>query len=289
MLYSMTGFGRKEVTIENVTISIELKTLNTKFFDVSFKLPNELKSKEIELRQLLSSKILRGKADFAIFIGNTGKSSTGQLNTNVLGLYLDQIKDFAKQKSITLNDDALIPHLIRLPEVFSADSDFWSEHWTALMTHIHEVIEKTIKFRLDEGKSLSKDLEERVNTIVDLQEQISPFEEGRISKLRNRINDQFNQVESSDRDRFEQEMIYYLERLDISEEKVRLTNHCEYFLELMKDDKIAKGKRLNFVSQEMGREINTLGSKANDSDIQRIVILMKDELEKIKEQVLNII
>lgn len=289
MIYSMTGFGRKEVTIDNITIAIELKTLNTKFFDVSFKLPNELKSKEIELRQLLANKLIRGKADFGIYIGNAGKSSTAQLNTRILGLYIDQLKAFSQQKSINIDEAEIIPHLIRLPEVFSADNDFWTEHWDTLMESVHEVVESTLKFRLDEGKSVADDLEQRVQNIMALQKEITPFEEGRIVKLRSRLNDQFNQLDSKDKDRFEQEMIYYLERLDISEEQIRLTTHCNYFLELMHDNNTDNGKRLNFVGQEMGREINTLGSKANDADIQRIVILMKDELEKIKEQVLNIV
>lgn len=285
----MTGFGRKEVTIDNLTIAIELKTLNTKYFDVSFKLPNELKSKEIELRQLLAAKLIRGKADFGIYLGNAGKNSTAQLNTRILGLYVDQLKDFSKSKSIDLNESDLIPHLIRLPEVFSADNDFWIEHWDSLMVSVHEVIDKTLKFRSDEGKSVAEDLTQRVHNIMALQKDITPFEGGRITKLRSRLNDQFNQLDSKDKDRFEQEMIYYLERLDVSEEQIRLATHCNYFLELMNDKNSDNGKRLNFVGQEMGREINTLGSKANDADIQRIVILMKDELEKIKEQVLNIV
>lgn len=289
MIYSMTGFGRKEVNIDGVDISIELKTLNTKFFDVSFKLPNELKAKEIELRQLLSSKLLRGKADFGIFLGNSGKNSSASLNNTVLKSYLQQLKDFSFQNNLDFNDKDVLPQLIRLPEVFSSESDFWTKHWNTLLQHIHEVIDTTMNFRKVEGDSLAKDLTEKVKSIETYKNQVEPFEAGRITKLRAKLQDQFNNLDISEQNRFEQEIIYYLERLDISEEKVRLQQHCDYFLELLNDDKIAKGKRLNFVAQEMGREINTLGSKANDADIQRLVILMKDDLEKIKEQVLNTI
>ncbi len=289
MVYSMTGYGRKEVIIDERTISIEIKTLNTKYFDVSFKLPSDLKFKEIEIRQFLSKELQRGKAECSINLGGQGKSTASQLNKSVLGLYVKQIQEFFNEIEVTVPEKEIVPHLIRLPEVFGADDDFWNKHWPEIKENLGEAVELAKKFRLQEGVILKNDLLERVASIKNLLERVEPFEQERIDRLRAKLNEQFNKVDSENKDRFEQEMIYYLERLDVSEEKVRLKAHCDYFLELLNDDVAAKGKRLNFVSQEMGREINTLGSKANHAEIQKLVILMKDELEKIKEQVLNIL
>jgi len=289
MTLSMTGFGRKEVDINGIVVSIELKTLNTKYFDISFKIPSELKSKEVELRQFLTKEIMRGKADFSIYFTNSGNTSASQLNKSMLKLYLNQLKDFLAENNASVTDDKLIPHLIRLPEVFTTDNAFWEEHWHEIMQNVEQVVQITRDFRAQEGLILEKDMAERVNVIAQLLEQVTPHEKERITSQRSRLQDLFAQVGSHNKDRFEQEMIYYLERLDISEEKVRLKAHCDYFLELMGDDDYIKSKRLNFVAQEMGREINTLGSKANHAEIQKLVILMKNELEKIKEQVLNIV
>jgi uncharacterized protein (TIGR00255 family) len=176
-----------------------------------------------------------------------------------------------------------------LPDVFSTNNTFWEEHWSEIMQNVEEVVQIAQDFRAQEGLILQKDMAERVRIIAQLLENVSPHEKERITSQRARLLDLFEQVGSHNKDRFEQEMIYYLERLDISEEKVRLKAHCDYFLELMNDEDNIKSKRLNFVAQEMGREINTLGSKANHAEIQKLVILMKNELEKIKEQVLNIV
>ena len=289
MVYSMTGYGRKEINIDERVISIEIKTLNTKYFDVSFKLPSDLKFKEIEIRQILAKELVRGKVECSINMGGMGKSTASQLNKNVLGLYVKQIQEFFSDMDAEVHPKDIVPHLIRLPEVFGSDDDFWNKNWEAIKENMGNAVESARQFRKQEGAILSNDLCERVASINSLLRQVEPFEDERIEKLRSKLNDQFNKVDSENKDRFEQEMIYYLERLDISEEKVRLKAHCDYFLELLNDNEIAKGKRLNFVSQEMGREINTLGSKANHAEIQKMVILMKDELEKIKEQVLNIL
>ena len=289
MIHSMTGFGRKELRIDESVISVEIKTLNSKFFDAHFKLPTELKFKEIEIRQLLSKKLIRGKVECAVHLGGLGSSTVGQLNTKVFRQYLTQLKNYFDDHAILVEDKDLIPHLVRLPEVFGSDDEFWKDHWEEILKGIDEAADLAISFRVKEGNILAEDMELRVRNIIDLMTKVEPFEGERIEKLRTKLQEQFDQIGSENRDRFEQEMIYYLERLDISEEKTRLQAHCNHFFEVLKDDQINTGKRLNFVSQEMGREINTLGSKANHAQIQRLVIDMKDELEKVKEQILNIL
>ena len=230
MTLSMTGFGRKEVNIEDITVSIELKTLNTKYFDINFKLPTELKFKEIELRQYLAKELIRGKAEFGIYFANAGTGAASHLNKKMLQSYLNQIRGFLAENNTSVADDKLMPHLIRLPEVFSTDNDFWSEHWQTLQNNIDEVVKATLDFRAQEGLVLQKDMIERVGIIASLLEEVTPHEKERITSQRARLQELFNQVDSHNKDRFEQEMIYYLERLDISEEKVRLKAHCDYFL-----------------------------------------------------------
>jgi len=285
----MTGFGRKELRINDSVVSIEVKTLNSKFYDANFRLPTELKFKEIEVRQLLSKLLVRGKVDCSVHLGGLGKNTMTQLNKKVFGEYLSQLKDFLDEKDVFVADKDLVPHLIRLPEVFGADDDFWNEHWEDIVAGIREAAEKANAFRAKEGEILADDLRLHVANIEDLLGKVAPYETERIDRLRTKLQEQFAKSGLENKDRFEQEMIYYLERLDISEEKTRLAAHCTHFLEVLGDDVSSKGKRLNFVGQEMGREINTLGSKANHAELQRIVILMKDELEKLKEQVLNIL
>ena len=285
----MTGFGRKEIRIDDTVISVEIKTLNSKFFDAHFKLPTELKFKEIEIRQMLSKKLVRGKIECSVHLGGLGSSTVGQLNTTVFRQYLTQLKEYFDDHAILVEDKDLIPHLVRLPEVFGADDEFWKDHWNDILKGIDEAADLAIEFRLKEGQVLADDMDQRVKNIIELMKQVEPHESERIERLRNKLTEQFEQIGSQNKDRFEQEMIYYLERLDISEEKTRLQAHCDHFFEVLYDDQFNKGKRLNFVSQEMGREINTLGSKANHSQIQRLVIDMKDELEKVKEQILNIL
>lgn len=287
MLHSMTGFGRSEVNIGDSVVSIEIKTLNSKYFDAHFRLPTELKLKEIEIRQLLSKKLGRGKVECMIMLGGAGGSEAGKLNNIVLHRYLSELKEFMDQEEIFVEDKDLLPGLLRLPDVFGADEDFWKDHWADILEGIEQASDLVNEFRQREGKVIQEDLEARVAAIQEAQANIEPFEEERITRIRTKLQDQFEQAKLDNKDRFEQEMIYYLERLDVSEEKSRLTEHCSHFLEVLNDNETAKGKRMNFVSQEMGREINTLGSKANHAGIQRLVILMKDELEKIKEQNLN--
>ena len=289
MLYSMTGFGRNELRINDSVVSIEIKTLNSKFYDANFRLPTELKFKEIEVRQALSKILVRGKVDCSVHLGGLGKSTVTQLNKQVFGEYLKQMSEYLNEENIEVEAKDIVPHLIRLPEVFGADNDFWNEHWTEIKEGIAKAAEAASEFRLKEGALLRDDLMSRIHNIRDLLKAVPPYEAQRIERLRAKLTEQFEQSGLENKDRFEQEMIYYLERLDITEEKTRLTAHCDHFVEVLDDDKTSKGKRLNFVSQEMGREINTLGSKANHAELQKIVILMKDELEKLKEQVLNIL
>lgn len=289
MLYSMTGYGRTELHIGDSVVSIEIKSLNSKFFDANFRLPTELKFKEIEIRQALTRLLVRGKIDCTVNLDGLGKATVTRLNRQVFGEYLNQMKEYLDANDLFVKDKDLIPHLIRLPEVFGADNDFWNDHWVEIEMGIEQAADKAMQFRANEGKILAEDLRDRVATISDLLRQVEPFEQERIDRLRARLREQFAQIGAENQDRFEQEMIFYLERLDISEEKTRLAAHCSHFLEVLHDDQASKGKRLNFVAQEMGREINTLGSKANHAEMQRIVILMKDELEKLKEQVLNVL
>jgi len=291
MLYSMTGFGRAETSVNNKQVVVELKSLNGKQFEMMTKLPPILRSYELDIRNLLNSILFRGTMDLTVTIKQEGASKPMTVNTDLAVYYYNSMKQIAGQ--LGLEEDNVLSTLMRMPEVVAAEQDMLpEEEWEVVKKAIASAANNLMEHRKHEGEALHKDLESRIKNIETLLEQIAPHETARAEKVRARINQSMNEFLSKDKidqNRFEQEMIYYLERMDFSEEKTRLSQHCKYFYETIAKEGNAKGKMIGFIMQEIGREINTLGAKANDATIQQIVISMKDELEKAKEQVLNIL
>lgn len=289
----MTGFGKAILQTKNKNIQIEIKSLNSKQLDVNIKLPISYKKKEIEIRNLLAGKLIRGKIEMLISeeLINDEEEFVNKINSSVIKSYFHQLKKIATDLEIKM-DDTFFSNLVRLPDVIQSPMiDISEDEWERLQKSIELAIEDLNLFRKQEGKALEKDIKNRIYQISSLSENIEKYEKKRVETIKERIkNNLFNFLgkENIDENRFEQELIYYLEKIDITEEKVRLKNHCSYFLETINQNKV-NGKKLGFITQEIGREINTIGSKANDSDIQKIVILMKDELEKIKEQIFNVL
>ena len=291
MLYSMTGFGRAEAVVNGRQVVAEIKALNGKQFDINTKLPPILRAYELDIRNLLNSMLQRGTIDLTVSVRQGGASKPMVINTDLALFYYQGMKQIAEQTG--LPQDNIISTLMRMPEVVVPDTDVLPEsEWQ----HVKEVIELAAKdlmeHRLHEGEAMLKDITLRINNIENLHEKIIPLEPERIERVRARINQWMEDMagkEKIDPNRFEQEMIYYLERMDFSEEKIRLKQHCDYFNSTVNENDNAIGRKLNFILQEIGREINTLGSKANHAEIQQIVINMKDELEKAKEQILNIL
>jgi len=291
MIKSMTGFGKAECEYQNRKLVIEVKSLNSKTIDVNARIPNGYRDKEVEIRNLLANKLQRGKVDFQISVENEGDASNYSINKDLAQKYYKELKDLSEDFDEKDFSDYLTV-VMRLPDVLvPAKDEITQEEWKMLIETIETAISKVNEFRDEEGKSLEKDLIFRNNNILNFLSEIDPYEKERITNLQQKIKKDlydFADKENIDKNRFEQELVYYQDKLDITEEKVRLRKHCEYFLETL-NERQSQGKKLIFISQEMGREINTLGSKANHSDIQRIVVRMKDELEKIKEQLFNIL
>jgi uncharacterized protein (TIGR00255 family) len=294
MIKSMTGFGKHIAKTDNIQAIVEIRTLNSKNADLNIRIPSVLKEKEIEIKQLLLNKLVRGKIDCSISIDFIGEDLPASINKNIVKNYYAQIKEIAKELNINSGELSL-QSILRFPDVLSNNLETLAEDdWFAIKTALNSAIENINKFREQEGKALYNDFIERVSNIIKLLKEIEEIEPKRIENIKNRIKNNLEEfvldTSKIDENRFEQELIYYLEKLDITEEKVRLRNHCKYFLETLDNNGDgANGKKLGFITQEMGREINTLGSKANNVDIQHFVIQMKDELEKIKEQILNIL
>ncbi len=289
MLYSMTGFGKAELTLPDKKVTIEIKSLNSKNIDSSVKIPVFYREKEIFIRKILQDKLKRGKIDFNIYYELNEGITVSSINKEIFREYLKQINELKDE--LNLSSEEILSSILRLPDTIKTDKlELDEEEWSRVEKGIYKALDELNKFRQQEGMAMMKDLQQRLKNITNLLNSIESFEEERISRLRERISKNLEELKISETDnnRFEQEMIYYLEKLDISEEKTRLANHCDYFLETLNNgDEI--GKKLAFISQEMGREINTLGSKASESHIQHIVVKMKDELEKIKEQILNVL
>jgi uncharacterized protein (TIGR00255 family) len=292
MLHSMTGYGRATRSFGEQSVTIEIRALNSKMTDIRFRMPSYYKEKEIELRRILTEQAERGKIDVSITI----KSMTGEdafvLNHDLFKNYYRELKQLTDE--LKMKDTDMLTAILRLPNVVGAEEDSVpEEEWGATQAAIKDALKDFQKFRSTEGGAMEKDLRERVVNILDLLNRILPHEKERIGKLRQRLRqnlEEFLGKENVDENRFEQEVLFYLEKIDITEEKVRLEQHCRYFTETLNDGKnTSKGKTLNFISQEIGREINTLGSKAYSADIQHLVVQMKDELEKIKEQVANLV
>ena len=290
MLKSMTGYGKSVLEFENKKFNIEIKSLNSKQIDINFKSPSIFKEKELEIRKLINE-LHRGKIDFYITLENNNIENNGKINKIVFEDYYNQIKEIGNNLNLQVNEQ-VFDSILRFPDIFTHKQTTIDEtEWLAIKTSIISAIDNLNKFRNQEGEVLQKDIEKRIKNILLLLQDIDLPEQQRIKKIKDRIHSNieiFLNKKNIDENRFEQELIFYLEKIDITEEKIRLKNHCNYFIETIKTNNPI-GKKLGFISQEIGREINTLGSKANDSNLQKIVILMKDELEKIKEQILNIL
>lgn len=291
MIKSMTGFGKAACVYKNKKLMIEIKSLNSKFLDINARIPNGYRDKELDLRGLISSRLQRGKVDFTITLEESGEFSNYSINKGLAMKYYRELKEVAEEMKTAEFADFL-PLIIRLPDIMvSSKVEIDEAEWKTLVDAVGAALDKIDEFRAEEGTSLKKDLEYRTSKILKLLDEVTPFEKERIENLKARIKKDLYELadqEDVDKNRFEQELIYYLDRMDITEERVRLKKHCKYFLETMEDDE-SQGKKLGFISQEMGREINTLGSKASHAGIQKIVVQMKDELEKVKEQLFNIL
>ena len=286
----MTGYGKAVVAYKEKKINVEVKSLNSKSLDLSARIAPLYREKEMEIRRLLAQKLERGKVDFSLWVEKESTVDATPINAALVENYYKQIKAISASTGIPEPEDWFTT-LFRLPDVTTKTEVevLDDEEWEVAQQAINEAIEKLIEFRKQEGAALQKKFTEKIDNIANLLKSIEPFEKNRVPKIREKIIDGLKQIPEVDYDknRLEQELIYYIEKLDINEEKQRLTNHLKYFHETMKESGHGVGKKLGFIAQEMGREINTTGSKSNQAEMQNIVVKMKDELEQIKEQVLN--
>ncbi|NQU53221.1 MAG: YicC family protein [Bacteroidetes bacterium] len=291
MIKSMTGFGKAEFETNNKKFTIEIKSLNSKQIDINTRTPALYREKDIIIRKALSEKLIRGKVDFNIYVENLGDDSNSKINEPILKSYFEHLSKISKELNVAV-DHTTLQASMRLPDVVKTEYETLDKtEWNIIYNNIQKALLEIDEFRTQEGAALLTDISGNVNSILTLLAELEPFEEQRIESVRTRLMENLDKVKLNgtiDQNRFEQELIFYLEKLDINEEKVRLTNHCEYFLETIALP-IPTGKKLGFISQELGREINTIGSKANEINIQRIVVQMKDHLERIKEQLLNVL
>ncbi len=285
MILSMTGFGRAETVYEGKKITVDIKSLNSKNFDLNVKTPLRYKEKEFEIRKLLNDKILRGKVDCYINCESLEDSNDVKINHDIVKNYIEQLRAVASDAP----EFEYLKMAVRMPDVLSTkNSELDENEWKYLLEVVQESVSKFIEFRQTEGNNLAEEIEKIVQNIENNLNQVSQYEEERIQPIKDRYQSALKNFENIDETRYYQEMVYFVEKLDISEEKVRLSQHIKYYLEVMRNEDF-NGKKLGFIAQEMGREINTLGSKANHSEIQKLVVEMKDDLEKIKEQTLNVL
>jgi len=291
MLKSMTGFGRTEVTLPDKKVTVEIKSLNSKNSDIYLKLPMIYREKEAGIRKLISEKLERGKIECSLYVELNEGISSSTLNEELIKDFYTRLKSISGELGIK-EDEPLLSAILRLPEALkTTKTEPGEEEWAGIISGLEEALEELDRFRIQEGQAMKEDIEKRTSLILKSLEKVEPFEKQRIQKLRDKFNQGLNELklsEDCDKNRFEQEIIYYIEKMDFTEEKIRLKNHCLFFTETM-NQPVSNGKKLVFISQEMGREINTLGSKAMDADIQKLVVEMKDELEKIKELLLNVL
>lgn len=291
MLLSMTGYGRASGSYAGKTISVELRTLNSKLTDLKLRVPADYKEKEIELRKLVTDHAERGKIDLLVEVQNADGAAIVSLNESLFRGYHRELSRLAGELNIQQHD--LLQAILRIPNVVAAPSgEMDEEEWEAVCGVVNHALDHLKAFRRQEGRALESDLRLRVANILIYLSDIAPFEQDRFTRMRERLRNNMEEAygkDNLDANRFEQEILYYLEKMDITEEKVRLEQHCKYFIEQIENKNQSAGRTLNFISQEMGREINTLGAKAYDADIQRLVVQMKDELEKIKEQLANVL
>jgi uncharacterized protein (TIGR00255 family) len=287
----MTGFGKTEFELGNKKYTLEIKSLNSKQLDINTRIPALYRQKDIEIRRLMSEMLTRGKVDFALYLDNLGSESTTKINSAIIKDYYRQLSDVHMELGLEVNE-SIMHSIMRLPDTVKMTYEELDEsEWLIVRENLIKTLDELNRFRDQEGLALETDINANIANILDLLKQVEPFENQRMENVKAKIMDSLNDLQLSgsiDKNRFEQELIYYMEKLDINEEKVRLTNHCSYFTETMAEEE-PSGRKLGFIAQEIGREINTLGSKANESNLQRIVVQMKDSLEKIKEQVLNVL
>lgn len=291
MLLSMTGYGVAKQFFRDGQVQVEIKSVNSRGADIRVKSPFDLKDKEFIIRKEVLDSALRGKIDVMVELSAAQLAPSGLVNESLLRDYIKALQPLTTE--FGMDNSGLLAALLRIPEVLSGGSETISEEeWAILSSTLDEALDRFLSYRQEEGDAIEKDFRLCIRNIEEGMERILPFEAQRMDRIRERVNaglEEFIPVESIDANRFEQELIYYLEKIDFSEEKSRLQQHCKYFIENLETDVMSKGRTLNFISQEMGREINTIGSKAYDPNIQRIVVEMKDELEKIKEQTANIV
>ena len=285
MIYSMTGYGKSVLQLPTKKITIELKSLNSKNLDLNARMPSIYREKELEIRKQIANQLVRGKVDFSIYVETTADDTSTQINTPVVKQYMQQLKDV-----VNGDDTELLKMAVRFPDALNTVREEIDENeWTQIQTEITQAINALNQHRLDEGKVLEADFNARIKNIADLLDQVIAIDPERIEGVRERLKKGVEELkEKYDENRFEQELVYYIEKFDITEEKVRLNNHLNYFTESINSSD-SNGKKLGFISQEIGREINTIGSKSNYAPMQQLVVQMKDELEKIKEQLLNVL
>lgn len=290
MIYSMTGYGKSVAIYEDRKICVEIRSLNGKAMDLSTRMSPQFKSREMEVRSIVTGKLERGKVDLAIWVEHGEKAEMPSINAAVMQAYLSQMTEISNQTGVALPEN-IFEVLLRMPEVVARKEvyEVSDEEWAVVLQCLNSAVDELLMFRKQEGEALSKKFFDKISNISSLLASVEPYEKERVEKIRGRIKDALDKTLGVDYDnnRFEQELIFYIEKLDINEEKQRLSNHLSYFLSTMEDG-MGQGKKLGFIAQEMGREINTLGSKSNHAEMQNIVVRMKDELEQIKEQVLNV-
>ena len=288
MIYSMTGFGRCQLNLQHANFNIEVKSLNSKQLDTNIKISSVYREKEIELKNLLSTKLKRGKIELSVWKESSEIQNSHKLNIPLIKDYHQQILNLKKDLGF---ESDIFPVLLKMPNILQKDEvKLDNNEWLEIFKGINTAVNELIQFRLAEGNKLEKDIILRINLIIDFLDEITPYAKARIKRVKenllNKINDL--KINNIDENRLEQELIYYLEKQDITEEQVRLKAHLDYFIQTIRSE-APNGKKLGFISQEIGREINTIGSKSSDAEMQKIVVQMKDELEKIKEQLLNVL
>lgn len=290
MIQSMTGFGKGSVENEVRRISVEIRSINSKQADISVRLPVELRGIEMEVRKRLSTSLLRGKIDLFVTIEELTSKPKAHIDQELLKLYWDELNRISQETSIPLPSDPMRT-LLAMPNIYTIKKEEEQGYDEITLNVVDEAINALIAFREQEGQALAAVFQKNINTISRLLEEIEPYEKERIENVRTKLNEGLQKyIETDyDRNRLEQELIYYIEKLDVNEEKNRLTNHLSYFIKTMNESSDGEGRKLGFIAQEIGREINTLGSKSNHAEMQKIVVRMKDELEQIKEQVLNVL
>ena len=290
MIYSMTGYGKSVTIFEDRKICVEIRSLNGKAMDLSTRIAPQFKCREMEIRSLITAELERGKVDFSLWVEQSEKADTPSINSAVMQGYLDQMKEISKDSGMALPEN-IFEVLLKMPEVIARKEihEVTDEEWVVVLDGIKMAIADLMAFRKQEGEALAVKFNSKISNISQLLASVEPFERERVEKIRNRIEEALVNVAGVDydRNRLEQELIFYIEKLDVNEEKQRPSNHLQYFLSTMEEER-GQGKKLGFIAQEMGREINTLGSKSNHAEMQKIVVRMKDELEQIKEQVLNV-